>query len=60
MRVDADENIYVIEANPNPDISEEDDFAISALAAGIKYPELLDKLVKLGRQWSPTDPGGAV
>ena len=60
LRVDADENIYVIEANPNPDISEEDDFAISALAAGIKYPELLDKLVKLGRQWSPTDPGGAV
>lgn len=54
MRVTAEGRIYIIEANPNPDISEFDDFAQSALAAGIKYPTLLNKLLKLGRLWSPT------
>lgn len=53
LRVDKNGKAYIIEANPNPDISEHDDFAQSAKAAGISYPELLEKILRLGRQWSP-------
>lgn len=38
---------YVIEINPNPDISHDSGFARSAAAAGINYNELIKKLVKL-------------
>jgi D-alanine-D-alanine ligase-like ATP-grasp enzyme len=37
----------VIEANPNPDLSREEDFAESAKAAGIAYPALLQRIVNL-------------
>lgn len=53
LRVDNEGKIYVLEANPNPDISRTDDFAQSAKAAGISYPDLLDKILRLGRQWTP-------
>ena len=53
MRVDKNGKAYLIEANPNPDISEVDDFAASARAAGVSYKQLLDKILRLGRQWSP-------
>jgi D-alanine-D-alanine ligase len=47
-RVTADGQIYVLEANPNPNLAAEEDFAQSALAAGVSYPELLEKLLALG------------
>jgi D-alanine-D-alanine ligase len=47
-RVTADGQIYVLEANPNPNLAAEEDFAQSALAAGVSYPELLEKLLTLG------------
>ncbi len=47
-RVKADGQIYVIEANPNPNLAAEEDFAQSALAAGVSYPDLLEKLLTLG------------
>lgn len=55
MRVDDAGKIYVLEVNPNPDISEADDFAQSAKKAGYSYGELLNKIIKLGTKWSPTD-----
>lgn len=55
LRVDENGTIYVLEVNPNPDISEYDDFAMSAKAAKISYTELLNKIIKLGKQWSPTE-----
>lgn len=55
MRVDSHGKIYILEVNPNPDISEADDFAQSAKKHGYSYGELLDKLIKLGYKWSPTD-----
>lgn len=55
MRVDESGKIYVLEVNPNPDISEADDFAQSAKKAGYTYGELLNKIIKLGSSWSPTD-----
>jgi D-alanine-D-alanine ligase len=53
LRVDAEGKIYVIEANPNPDISIRDDFALSAKHIGYRYKELLKKIVQYGLQWSP-------
>jgi len=47
-RLTADGQIYVLEANPNPNLAAEEDFAQSALAAGVSYPELLEKLLMLG------------
>jgi D-alanine-D-alanine ligase len=47
-RVTADGQVYVIEANPNPNLAAEEDFAQSAKAAGTSYPELLEKLLALG------------
>jgi len=47
-RLAPDGNFYFIEANPNPEIAKNDEFASSAEVAGIPYPELLQKLVTLG------------
>ncbi len=41
-------DIYFLEANPNPDIGEHEEFASAAKAAGLKYPALLQKIVNLG------------
>jgi D-alanine-D-alanine ligase len=48
---------YVIEANPNPQISRDEDFAQSAGKAGLDYPEMLQRIVNLGLRWQPTRPG---
>jgi len=53
LRVSEDGTPYIIEANPNPDISEFDDFAESAKAKKYSYKKLITKILKLGRQWSP-------
>ena len=53
FRVDSEGNCYVLEANPNPDIAEFDEFAEGALSEGLKYKDLLNKILKLGKQWSP-------
>ena len=37
-----------IEANPNPMLAAEEDFAKSAAAAGLAYPKLIAKIVRLG------------
>jgi D-alanine-D-alanine ligase len=47
-RLAADGKLYFLEANPNPEIAEEDEFASAAEAAGIRYPALLQKIVNLG------------
>ncbi len=53
LRVDDNEDIFILEANPNPDISIDDEFATSAKYAGINYQELLEKVIKLGQNWNP-------
>ncbi len=55
LRVDARDRIYVIEANPNPNIASSDEFASSADYIDLKYPELLEKIISLGIAWSKTD-----
>ena len=44
-RVDADENIFVLEYNPNPDISPDAGFVKALKAAGIKYKEFVELLI---------------
>jgi D-alanine-D-alanine ligase len=53
FRMDASGRPYVIEANPNPQLAEQEDFAQSALRAGMTYPMLLERIMALGVQWRP-------
>jgi D-alanine-D-alanine ligase len=39
---------YLLEANPNPQIAINEDFADSAAHSGLKYPQLLQKIITLG------------
>lgn len=39
---------YFLDANPNPDIGQEEEFAAAAEHDGIGYPELLQRIVSLG------------
>jgi D-alanine-D-alanine ligase len=48
LRLTDDGRVYLIEANPNPNLSYGEDFAESAEAAGIDYDQLLAKLIGLG------------
>ena len=48
LRLQRDNQIYVLEANPNPAIAEFDDCALSAEKTGIKYPELIQRIINLG------------
>ena len=49
-----DGKIYVIEANPNPQLAQDEDFAQSAKNAGIPYGRLLERIMAIGLQWQPT------
>jgi len=51
LRVDAEGLVYVIEANPNPDISHDEDFAESAAAAGLDYDTLIQRVLSLGMRY---------
>jgi D-alanine-D-alanine ligase len=44
---------YLLEANPNPQIARDEDFALSAKHAGMSYEELLQKLLTLGQGYTP-------
>lgn len=53
MRMDADGQLYVLEANPNPQIAEDEDFADSAKKVDYHYKDLLQELVNVGLRWRP-------
>jgi len=46
--------LYVIEANPNPQLAQGEDFAESARRAGITYARLIERILALGLQWQPS------
>ena len=48
LRLTADNKVYFIEANPNPILADDEDFALSATKAGVAYPELIERIVRLG------------
>jgi D-alanine-D-alanine ligase len=47
-RLREDGELFFLEANPNPEIAPGEEFASAAAAAGIPYPELLQKILNLG------------
>ncbi|HTD01192.1 MAG TPA: ATP-grasp domain-containing protein [Chthoniobacterales bacterium] len=55
LRLTADNKIYFIEANPNPHLAGDEDFAQSAAKAGLKYPQLIQAIIRLGM--SPSRAG---
>ena len=48
LRMTAEGRIYVLEANPNPQLAYDEDLAESAHAAGISYEQLCQRIVNLG------------
>jgi D-alanine-D-alanine ligase len=48
LRLTPDNTLYFIEANPNPMLAPDEDFAQSALKAGISYPQLIERIARLG------------
>jgi D-alanine-D-alanine ligase len=48
LRLDAEGRVYVLEANPNPQLQRDEDFADAAAHAGIAYEALIQRIVNLG------------
>jgi D-alanine-D-alanine ligase len=53
FRMDGNGKAYVIEANANPQLAEEEDFAQSAKRTKMSYSRLLERIMALGIQWQP-------
>lgn len=50
-RVTEEGQIYLLEANPNPQIADQEDFAESAKHCGVDYEALLQKIIALGLRY---------
>ncbi len=48
LRITPEKKIYFIEANPNPHLAEDEDFALSAGKAGLPYPQLIERITRQG------------
>ena len=48
LRLTANNEVYFIEANPNPMLAADEDFALSAEKGGLPYPELIERITRLG------------
>jgi D-alanine-D-alanine ligase len=53
LRLDEKGMIWVLEANPNPQIARGEDFAASAEKVGVGYDALLQRIINLGMRWQP-------
>lgn len=57
LRMDERGDVYVLEANPNPNLAYGEDFAESGEVSGLSYERLLERIVTLGLQWEPERTG---
>ncbi|MSR22447.1 MAG: ATP-grasp domain-containing protein [Gemmatimonadetes bacterium] len=57
FRMDESGKAYVIEANPNPQLAEQEDFAQSAGHVRLSYAHLLERIMALGLEWQPNRMG---
>jgi D-alanine-D-alanine ligase len=48
FRLREDGDIFLLEANANPDLSRDEDFALAAEAAGLDYGRLIQRILNLG------------
>jgi D-alanine-D-alanine ligase len=53
LRLTAEGEPYVLEANATPDAAREEDFALSARAAGLEYAALLQRILNLALRYRP-------
>ena len=53
LRLDAVGHVWVLEANPNPQIARGEDFAASAEKVGLSYETVLQRIINLGLRWQP-------
>jgi D-alanine-D-alanine ligase len=53
LRLDEAGNVWVLEANPNPQIAKGEDFAASAEKLGLAYEATLQRIINLGLRWQP-------
>jgi len=53
LRLDEAGKIWLLEANPNPQIAKGEDFAASAEKAGMTYEALMQRIINLGMRWQP-------
>jgi D-alanine-D-alanine ligase len=51
LRMTGDEEVYLIEVNPNPQLAYGEDFAESAENIGISYHQLLQRIINLGLRY---------
>ena len=49
-RLAPDGKLYFLEANPNPDVASSEEFASAAEEAGMPYPQLIQRILRLGLQ----------
>jgi D-alanine-D-alanine ligase len=49
LRLTAEDEIVFIEANPNPILAQDEDFAMAAEKAGMPYPKLIQKILQTGK-----------
>ncbi len=57
LRLADDGKVYVLEANPNPQLAYGEDFAESAERAGVSYEALLQRIMTTGLSWRPERQG---
>ena len=48
LRLTPDNQLFFIEANPNPILADDEDFALAAGKAGLSYPQLIDRIARQG------------
>src|SRR5437773_2864843 len=53
LRMDDAGKVWVLEANPNPQIARGEDFAASAEKIGLSYETVLQRIINLGLRWQP-------
>ena len=53
LRLDEAGTVWVLEANPNPQIAKGEDFAASAEKVGLGYETVLQRIINLGLRWQP-------
>jgi len=55
LRLTPENELYVLEANPNPGIARDEDCTLSAIKAGMSYEDFIQRLLHLGLTWRSTE-----
>jgi D-alanine-D-alanine ligase len=58
FRLAEDGRLFLLEPNPNPDLSDDEDFADAAAAAGMDYQKLIRRVLSLGIRYFGEQPAG--